>query len=232
MFRRVSVSYGQKPRGQSVFRSRYAPLIRDYKRGIAIPVTILRSAHKTASRLREQFCKDSSGAPGISCRSSRTLKAVAVGFPSRKYNLSMPPRRNGPVKSVNKRTKTPGSLSISIPKRASSILSLAMTIIPIGGAFLMYPYNSGPLMWYSSWSILSILAYGFDKYKATNQLWRTRENSLHLIDFIGGWPGGYVAQRFFHHKTSKRSFQRMFWAIVLLHNVLWFWLSRDAIPGS
>lgn len=95
----------------------------------------------------------------------------------------------------------------------------------------MYPYNSKPLIWYASWSMLSFLAYGFDKFKATNRLWRTRENSLHLVDLIGGWPGGYLAQSIFHHKTSKRSFQTIFWAIVLFHNVLWLWLSRDAIPG-
>jgi uncharacterized membrane protein YsdA (DUF1294 family) len=38
---------------------------------------------------------------------------------------------------------------------------------------------------------------------------------LHLLDLLGGWPGGFLAQRRLRHKCSKGSFQFVFWLIVL-----------------
>jgi len=47
--------------------------------------------------------------------------------------------------------------------------------------------------------------------------WRTGEGTLILLGVLGGWPGAFVAQQLFHHKTKKRSFQIAFWLTVLLH---------------
>lgn len=69
-------------------------------------------------------------------------------------------------------------------------------------------------------SILSFLAYGTDKHRAKAGAWRIPESSLHLIDFLGGWPGGFLAQQGFRHKTAKPSFQLWFWATVLLYQLL------------
>jgi len=60
-------------------------------------------------------------------------------------------------------------------------------------------------------------AYRVDKDRAQQGLWRTPESSLHVLGFIGGWPGGFLAQRRFRHKTAKPGFQRVFWTIVLIH---------------
>ncbi|MNM87212.1 hypothetical protein D3C81_993870 [compost metagenome] len=38
-----------------------------------------------------------------------------------------------------------------------------------------------------------------------------------MIALLGGWPGALLAQGLFHHKTSKRSFQRVFWATVVIN---------------
>jgi uncharacterized membrane protein YsdA (DUF1294 family) len=83
-------------------------------------------------------------------------------------------------------------------------------------------------MVYSGLSILSFCLYGFDKYRATNSGWRLRENMLHVVDFLGGWPGGFLAQQYFRHKIWKRPFQYIFWVTVLLHNIAWFytWFDR------
>jgi uncharacterized membrane protein YsdA (DUF1294 family) len=43
------------------------------------------------------------------------------------------------------------------------------------------------------------------------------ESTLHLVDLIGGWPGGFVAQRYFRHKTSKGSFQFVFFLTVAIY---------------
>ena len=35
-----------------------------------------------------------------------------------------------------------------------------------------------------------------------------------LLAALGGSPGAFIAMRVFHHKTSKTSFQLVFWVIV------------------
>ncbi len=67
---------------------------------------------------------------------------------------------------------------------------------------------------------LSYRAYRDDKSRAQHGLQRRSESSLHFVDFIGGWPGGYLAQRQYRHKTSKASFRRVFWGAILLHEAV------------
>ncbi|TLD38710.1 DUF1294-domain-containing protein [Venturia nashicola] len=62
-----------------------------------------------------------------------------------------------------------------------------------------------PLLIYTILSIVSFTTYGYDKYRATNSGWRIRENLLHLLDILGGWPGGLFAQYLFRHKTRKHT---------------------------
>lgn len=73
-------------------------------------------------------------------------------------------------------------------------------------------------------SLVSFLAYGMDKAAARKNAWRTPENTLHLIDLLGGWPGGLIAQQSFHHKTAKPSFQVGFWLSVAVNIAGVWWL--------
>jgi uncharacterized membrane protein YsdA (DUF1294 family) len=75
--------------------------------------------------------------------------------------------------------------------------------------------------WYTIISLITFAMYGLDKRKAIHGYWRIKENTLHLLELLGGWPGAYVAQRFFHHKTIKTSYQLAFWTIVTLHMAVW-----------
>lgn len=56
--------------------------------------------------------------------------------------------------------------------------------------------------------------YLLDKRAAEAGTMRTRERTLHLVDLLGGWPGGLLAQDRFRHKTRKTAFQVVFWATV------------------
>lgn len=69
-------------------------------------------------------------------------------------------------------------------------------------------------------SALSYRAYRDDKNRAQHGWRRRSESSLHFCDFIGGWPGGFLAQRQFRHKTAKASFRRVFRGTVLLHEAV------------
>jgi len=67
---------------------------------------------------------------------------------------------------------------------------------------------------------LTFLTYRTDKRRAEAGEWRIPESTLHLWDLLGGWPGGFLAQRIFRHKTSKTCFQVFFWGIIVLHQVV------------
>ncbi|MBD2091659.1 DUF1294 domain-containing protein [Microcoleus sp. FACHB-1515] len=82
--------------------------------------------------------------------------------------------------------------------------------------------NSIPLLLYCVMSLLSFALYRDDKYRAEQGKWRVPEGNLLLFDLLGGWIGGFVAQRTFHHKISKTSYQFLFRSIVALHLAFWF----------
>lgn len=62
--------------------------------------------------------------------------------------------------------------------------------------------------------------YGSDKRRAQAGEWRIPEFTLHFAELAGGWPGAFLAQRIFRHKTSKISYRIVFWLIVLLHQYI------------
>lgn len=72
-------------------------------------------------------------------------------------------------------------------------------------------------------NITTFIAYGVDKHAAVRKQWRIPENDLHTLEFLGGWIGAFIGQKFFHHKTAKKSFQRMYLLMILLEfSAIWF----------
>ena len=69
-------------------------------------------------------------------------------------------------------------------------------------------------------SVFAFFAYRSDKRCAEAGAWRVPEATLHIISLIGGWPGAFLAQHVFRHKTSKLSFQFVFWFVVAIHEFL------------
>src|ERR1700722_883989 len=66
-------------------------------------------------------------------------------------------------------------------------------------------------------SLACFIAYGLDKRQAANGGRRVSERTLHLMAFLGGWPGALIGQRQFRHKTQKVKFRLVFWMVVVLH---------------
>ncbi|MDB6034689.1 MAG: hypothetical protein JWM16_5027 [Verrucomicrobiales bacterium] len=76
-------------------------------------------------------------------------------------------------------------------------------------------------------SVIAFLAYRSDKRRAEAGAWRIPESTLHILELIGGWPGAFLGQRTFRHKTAKISYQIVFWAIVLVYQLV----AIDALVG-
>lgn len=73
-------------------------------------------------------------------------------------------------------------------------------------------------------SVVSFIAYAADKSAARNGRWRTKENTLHLLSLLGGWPGALAAQQILRHKSKKASFRTAFWLTVVVNCGALGWL--------
>nr|WP_242018399.1 DUF1294 domain-containing protein [Pseudanabaena sp. FACHB-1998] len=74
-------------------------------------------------------------------------------------------------------------------------------------------------------SLITFNLYAADKYQANHGKWRTSEITLHSFEFLGGWLGGFIAQKMLRHKNIKKSYQIEFWLVVIIHYIFWIvWL--------
>jgi uncharacterized membrane protein YsdA (DUF1294 family)/cold shock CspA family protein len=112
-------------------------------------------------------------------------------------------------------------------RRAQSLLPLAIAwvfSVLVGlAAFDGWLSPFVPALYLAA-SVFAFVAYGFDKGAAERNVWRIKESTLHLFGLVGGWPGAVVAQRYFRHKSSKSSFQFVFWTTVVINCAVLGWL--------
>ncbi|MEN3974802.1 DUF1294 domain-containing protein [Emcibacter sp. SYSU 3D8] len=80
-------------------------------------------------------------------------------------------------------------------------------------------------VYYGAMSVLSYTVYAGDKQRAVSGGRRTPENILHLLDLLGGWPGGILAQQATRHKRRKSGFMAITALIVCAHLLGWTWLA-------
>ncbi len=59
-------------------------------------------------------------------------------------------------------------------------------------------------------NILTFLVFGYDKWMAAGNAWRTPEKVLWLLSLLGGSLGAIIGMKTFRHKTRKVSFQFVF----------------------
>jgi uncharacterized membrane protein YsdA (DUF1294 family) len=80
---------------------------------------------------------------------------------------------------------------------------------------------------YITLSGIAVFAYAFDKSAAMNRRWRTQESTLLIIGLLGGWPGAWIAQRMFRHKTQKASFRYAFLFTAVVNASVLIWILCD-----
>ncbi|PSN15025.1 DUF1294 domain-containing protein [filamentous cyanobacterium CCT1] len=141
---------------------------------------------------------------------------------------------NASIQGVRKRSQLPLEKPKFSGRRSSKksitfLLAklLVLLCLPLTGAahFGWVTGNIWPLMLYPVMSVFTYVLYADDKTRAKQKVWRTSEQTLHVCELVGGWPGGYVAQQVLRHKSLKQSYQVEFWLIVAIHQIAWLvWL--------
>lgn len=151
--------------------------------------------------------------------------------------------------AIRRKPKSPGNAApaprkhaaSAVPKAAAqgsirnfsskAVILALLCALPLLGALLLF----GRRFWwvlplYLLASLLSFLQYWLDKRSAQSGGRRTAENTLHLVELAGGWPGALIAQQTFRHKTRKASYQAVFWLIVAVHQL--FWIDLLLLDGT
>ena len=79
---------------------------------------------------------------------------------------------------------------------------------------------------YSVLTLMTLLAYGWDKLQAKREGRRVPERILHGLAWCGGFVGAWMGMRLFRHKTQKRMFSLVVALAALLHVGLLIWFFR------
>lgn len=74
-------------------------------------------------------------------------------------------------------------------------------------------------------NIITFAVYGFDKWKARNDRWRTPESTLLLLAFFGGSIGALLGMQVWHHKTQHWKFRLGVPLILVLQVAFIVWLA-------
>lgn len=77
---------------------------------------------------------------------------------------------------------------------------------------------------YGALSATTFVLYALDKSSARRSQWRVPENMLHLLALLGGWPGAWLAQQVFRHKTRKSGFQFVFLLTIAVNLGFLVWM--------
>ena len=86
-------------------------------------------------------------------------------------------------------------------------------------------FDTVALAWFAAFSVVTFLAFGFDKWRAKRSGGRVPESFLVLLGALGGWPGGLLGMKVFRHKTIKWTFQLKYaLALIPFATEVWAWL--------
>jgi uncharacterized membrane protein YsdA (DUF1294 family) len=97
-----------------------------------------------------------------------------------------------------------------------------LILVGAGPIALLYLFSKtfSPLLSYLfTLNLVTFLLYLYDKYAARHTHYRIPEKQLHLFELLGGSPAALAAQRILRHKSSKSTYQRTFWSIIMLQSI-------------
>jgi uncharacterized membrane protein YsdA (DUF1294 family) len=156
---------------------------------------------------------------------SAAVKVRPVGLEDARYQSNIESRQN-----TNKVARKSSAIDSASTRPALAVICVAASVILVmitGLAIVERVPFFVPII-YIAMSGITMLAYAFDKSAALNRRQRTREQTLHLLELLGGWPGAWIAQQLFRHKSRKTSFKIEFWLCVLVNVVALVWYAGQA----
>lgn len=147
-----------------------------------------------------------------------SLDRQAIRRESRRPEKAAPAARRPPARPAQKAVAQGSIRNFS----SKAVIFALLCALPLLGALQLF----GKGFWwllplYLLASLLSFAQYWLDKRSAQTGSRRTPENTLHLVELAGGWPGALIAQQTFRHKTRKAFYQAIFWLIVAAHQAFW-----------
>ncbi|MBP5513179.1 MAG: DUF1294 domain-containing protein [Bacteroidaceae bacterium] len=73
-------------------------------------------------------------------------------------------------------------------------------------------------------SVITFFVFGWDKWKAKNDKWRTPESTLFLLAIFGGSIGALLGMQVWRHKTQHWSFRLGIPIILILQaaGLVWY----------
>ncbi len=76
------------------------------------------------------------------------------------------------------------------------------------------------LSWLVSITLITFLAFGYDKGMSKAGHGRIPEKVLLTLTFAGGTIGALLGRYLFNHKITKTSFRAKFWAVVIVQIII------------
>lgn len=99
------------------------------------------------------------------------------------------------------------------------VLGIVLCMV-MGLSLLLWRQGLAPIYaWLVGVNVVVLLLYGYDKRQAVVGGSRIPEVVLHAAALLGGSPGAALGQALFRHKTRKRRFRMVFFAIVVLQGL-------------
>ena len=79
--------------------------------------------------------------------------------------------------------------------------------------------------WFTAFSAVTFIIFGYDKWRAVRSGGRVPESFLVLLGALGGWPGGLCGMSVFRHKTAKGMFKFKYaLGLIPFAAEIWAWL--------
>ncbi|MBL8745413.1 MAG: DUF1294 domain-containing protein [Phycisphaerae bacterium] len=82
------------------------------------------------------------------------------------------------------------------------------------------------IVYYAVLSLVTLAAFGRDKFASSRGWWRTRESTLLWMSAAGGFIGAIVGMAAFRHKTRRLPFRVIPWVSAVVHVSAWVLVKR------
>lgn len=130
-----------------------------------------------------------------------------------------------PLPTAPPPSTAPGRFSFKTLVVAAALLSPAVVALSKATVWVDGRLLAGVVV---ALNLAVFILYAVDKRRAGQGGRRIPEWVLHLGELLGGWPAAFLAQQGLRHKSSKFTYQAVFWLIVLLHQLV----AVDVIMGG